>query len=229
MVVPLIVGARVEGTLAAWSSQRDGFDDDDLQILEMLASQVATAVVAAETAEDSDQQSHTDPLTGLPNRRSLARDSGAHHQYRLNSGEPVSVAMLDIDHFKSFNDEYGHRVGDIALQRVAEVIRTGLRDGDRAYRYGGEEFLIVLPGTASAYALAAMERLRAAVASTPLLGNDLAPARPVTVSIGLATGPMHGASIEELISAADRALYAAKDGGRNRVNTSGDHEVPAAA
>ncbi len=217
LVVPLIVGARVIGTLECWGRAPGLFDEDDEQILEMMASQVATAVVAADTHEATDHQAHHDALTSLPNRRQLARQIREDFGPALQEGKTVSFAMVDIDHFKRFNDEFGHKVGDVTLQRVAEVLRASLRSEDHVYRYGGEEFTIVLEGVSSAEAEVMLERVRAAMARTPLTGENLEPVGPVTISIGLATGPEHGNDCEELIKLADAALYQSKWAGRDRL------------
>jgi diguanylate cyclase (GGDEF)-like protein len=213
MVVPLIVGARVVGTIACWSRKLDAFNEDDARILEMMASQVATAVIAADTTDLNDHRARHDPLTGLPNRVQLAGDLGA-----LGSqGRKAVVAMADIDHFKRFNDDFSHRVGDVTLQKVASVLRTAVRDVDRVYRYGGEEFVLVFVDAGANEAVALADRVRAAVESTPLSGDNLEPVGPVTISIGLAVLPDHGADLASLIEKADSAMYCAKQMGRNRV------------
>ena len=217
LVVPLIVGARVVGTLACWSRQKDHFTADDQQVLEMMASQVAIAVAAADVHEASEHDAHTDALTLLPNRRQLLRDTTDRFAAEIAAAVPVSVAMVDIDHFKRFNDEFGHRTGDITLQRVAETLRSAIRETDRVYRYGGEEFTIVLFGVDADQARLRMEHVRAAVERSTLLGEDTQIVGPVTVSIGLASGPDQSRDFDELIKLADAALYQSKWAGRNRV------------
>lgn len=217
VIVPLIVGARVVGTIECWAARPAAFNDDDERMLELLASQVATAVVAADTHEASERDAHHDPLTGLPNRRQLTKDIRDRFTPALLRGESVSVAMLDIDHFKRFNDEFGHRVGDITLQQVAEVMRTSVRDHDRVYRYGGEEFAVIAANSSEEDVERLIDRVRIAVARTPLTGEDLQPVGPVTVSAGVAHGPLHGGDPEDLLEYADRALYQSKWAGRNRV------------
>jgi diguanylate cyclase (GGDEF)-like protein len=160
-------------------------------------------------------QAVTDELTGLPNRRELMRELRVQVTRAHRSGAPLSLLMFDIDHFKRVNDTHGHQAGDAVLVRVAEVVEEVRRAADRPGRYGGEEFCLVLPDTDTAGATALAERLRAAIEATPF-----APASTrrlsVTVSVGVArlTPEMRA---RELIKAADRALYAAKAGGRNRV------------
>ena len=216
IIVPLIIGARVVGTLAVWSEKENAYSDDDERVLEMMASQVATAVVAADNAEVSERRALHDPLTGLPNRRQLSAD--IENDYRhLERGGAAAVAMIDVDRFKTVNDEYGHRVGDISLQKIASILRHAMRDGDMIYRYGGEEFVAIFKGATGQDALTAAERLRLAVESTPITGDHLETVTPITISIGLALMPDHGSNFDEVIEKADRAMYQAKDAGRNRV------------
>lgn len=217
MIVPLIVGARIVGTLSCWSFRKSAFDDEDQRILEMMASQVATAIVAAETTDTSERRSLHDPLTGLPNRRQLDQDIGVALTDLAMQKRRAVVAMVDIDHFKHFNDEFGHRVGDVTLQQVASIMNNSVRAGDHVYRYGGEEFVIVFPDIGPGEATTLANRLRTAIESTPFSGDQLEPVGPVTVSIGLSLMPEHGTDFNVLIELADRAMYRAKDLGRNRV------------
>jgi len=217
IVVPLIVGARVVGTLGCWSTQPAIFSADDEQVLEMMASQVATAVVAADTYETTEQQALHDPLTALPNRRQLTIDLHDRYGPELAENAAVAVAMIDIDNFKRFNDEFGHKVGDVTLQRVAEVVRSTLREADSVYRYGGEEFVVLVDNGDRDAMVHLMERVRTAVERTPLTGESLQPVGPVTISVGVAYGPQDSREPETLIKMADAALYDAKHAGRNRV------------
>jgi diguanylate cyclase (GGDEF)-like protein len=217
IIVPLIVGARVVGTLACWSHTENAYTEEDEKVLEMMASQVATAVVAADHAETSERRAMHDPLTGLPNRRQLTEDINSLFSGLSDSGQRAAVAMIDIDHFKHLNDDFGHRVGDVSLQKIASVMRNAMREGDLIYRYGGEEFVAIFKGASGPEALIAAERLRSAVQTTPLTGDQLEPVGPVTISIGLALMPGHSTDINDLIEMADKAMYRAKDCGRNRV------------
>jgi diguanylate cyclase (GGDEF)-like protein len=159
----------------------------------------------------------TDPLTGLSNRRAL--DAALHRDLARADREktPVSVLAVDVDHFKTFNDTYGHAAGDQVLRVVANLLGGGLRACDLPCRTGGEEFLVILPGTDLDGALIAAERLRARVAGERigLTGCEVS----VTVSIGVAAtrGPGCANAARDLVDRADAALYAAKRAGRNRV------------
>lgn len=226
LIVPLIVGARVVGTIACWSRQVAAFSDEDQRILEMMASQVATAIAAADTTEKSERRAHQDPLTSLPNRRQLDEDIAGELAELAASGRPAVIAMVDIDHFKHFNDDYGHRVGDVTLQKVAAVLRSAARDQDHVYRYGGEEFVIVFTDSTPEHAASLGNRVRLAVEATPISGENLEPVGPVTVSVGLSLLPEHGTNMNDLINLADRAMYRAKLNGRNRVEVWDGEGIP---
>ena len=155
---------------------------------------------------------NTDPLTGLANRRQL-HGSFVASLLEAHRVAPISAVAIDVDHFKSYNDTFGHAAGDGVLCMIAGILRGSLRKNDLVVRTGGEEFVIVLPGAGADEALALADRLRQAVAAHPWLG------RPVTASLGVATGTMSpGVSgIDALLHEADLALYHCKESGRNRV------------
>ena len=132
----------------------------------------------------------------------------------------VSVLMLDIDHFKRFNDTFGHAAGDTVLAEVARVLLDSIRSGDVACRYGGEEFALIMTGADQAVATARAEHLRTSIARHAFPGRGQRSSH-LTVSIGVATRPRDGTTPAELLHSADTALYRAKDGGRNRVETAG--------
>ena len=166
---------------------------------------------------DLEHLSVTDPLTGLANRRRLMAE--LEHEVRRSDrlGRRFSLAMLDIDHFKDFNDSYGHPAGDALLKCLAKVLQDLVRDVDTAARYGGEEFLVILTEARVGEAARAAERIRARLSEERFAAPGGAAPVGVTVSIGLAEFPADGTSPEALISAADKALYRAKEAGRNRV------------
>jgi diguanylate cyclase (GGDEF)-like protein len=158
-----------------------------------------------------------DPLTELANRRYLDEMI---EQVWANTGEiitPAGVILIDVDHFKLYNDFYGHPAGDACLKRVAACVRTALRDGDLAVRYGGEEILILLPETGAPEASRIAERIRQDIEALLIPHEALGPKRMVTVSCGAAAAPIQTVTAQELIAAADAALYAAKRNGRNQV------------
>ena len=169
-------------------------------------------LVADRTAE-LERLATTDALTGALNRRRLFEVAAAELARADRYEQPLCVAMLDLDHFKSINDRYGHAVGDEALRAVTAVVRERLRVVDVLGRYGGEELVVVLPQTARDAAQVALERIRAAVAEVRLFS---APEARVAVSGGLVQAKS-GESLDEALGRADAALYEAKHGGRNRI------------
>ena len=133
-----------------------------------------------------------------------------------SDGKPLGVLMLDLDHFKRINDAHGHARGDLVLKQTTHAVQSTLRAGDIVGRFGGEEFVILLPGADLKQAVGAAERCRAAVAKMEIPG---APYLSVTASVGVAGFPDHGEDLDGLLKASDRAMYAAKANGRNRIET----------
>ncbi len=159
-------------------------------------------------------QAMVDPLTEVWNRRAFM-DLAAKALSRAGRiGAPTSALMIDIDHFKRVNDEHGHAAGDVTIRAVADRVKDVLRTGDHLARYGGEEFVVLLPDCRAPGAYAVAERVRRAVQRAPVTFDG--GALEVTISVGAATGPESRESLEELVSRADGALYAAKNAGRNR-------------
>ncbi len=169
-----------------------------------------------EGREELERLSVTDELTGLANRRRLMSELDRETQRSKRSERKFAVMMLDVDHFKNFNDTYGHAAGDLVLKYLAKVLRETVRDVDTVARYGGEEFTVVLPETKTPEAAMVAERIRARMAGAAVPvgnGKDV----KVTVSIGLAEFPTHGDTAESIMGVADQALYQSKEAGRNRV------------
>ena len=162
------------------------------------------------------QEANSDALTGVNNRRWLEELLLRTRGRPLEDLAPLSVIMLDVDHFKRFNDDYGHQTGDEVLKMVAQAMQSSLRPNDMVARYGGEEFVILLPKTRLKHSLQVAERLRRKVERTPINAEDKA-IPGVTISLGVAQW-QPGISLEALIGQADEALYRAKESGRNRVS-----------
>lgn len=163
--------------------------------------------------QDLLEKSGRDALTGARTRERFEAEAGAEVASAFGAGQPLSLLVVDIDHFKSVNDRFGHATGDRALRRLAELLDHGKRGVDRLYRYGGEEFVIVSPNLPPAYALRLAERLRTLVEGT--LIREIG--QPLTVSIGIAAFPDDGEDLDTLFACADARLYSAKYAGRNRV------------
>jgi diguanylate cyclase (GGDEF)-like protein len=170
------------------------------------------------------RQAHTDPLTGLRNRLGLAADLEQLHNVSERYDHSYCVAMCDIDLFKSYNDTYGHPAGDQALRTVAATLTQQLRKGDRVYRYGGEEFLILLPEQDLGEAANALERARSQLESLAVEHRGAGPHAVLTLSVGLACSqPGWRLPSSELVAQADTALYEAKRTGRNRTVLASQH------
>jgi diguanylate cyclase (GGDEF)-like protein len=184
-----------------------------VEILEMLAAHAATAIESARLSQIAEERSHMDPLTRLHNRRRLDEDLDAECKRCVRYGRPLSFVMLDVDHFKAFNDCHGHPQADVALQQVAEVIGGAMRTTDSAYRYGGEEFCILLRETGGENGMLFAERLRKRIelrfASGAMPG--------ITASFGVAAFCADHQTPRTLVEAADAAMYDSKRAGRNRV------------
>ncbi|HZG93315.1 MAG TPA: diguanylate cyclase [Mycobacteriales bacterium] len=171
----------------------------------------------AETRAELAKQAHTDPLTGLSNRLGLAADLQQVHNISERYDRSYCVAICDVDYFKRFNDIYGHLAGDQALRTVAATLAAQVRDADRVYRIGGEEFLVLLPEQSVEGGRVAVERIRGRLEDLAVahVGSELG---LLTVSVGLAgSSPAHRLATSDLLAQADAALYDAKREGRNRV------------
>jgi diguanylate cyclase (GGDEF)-like protein len=170
----------------------------------------------------------SDALTGLANVRQLEQDLHRAISVADRTDRPVSFIMLDLDNFKQFNDLRGHRAGDAALKAAATVVKDAVRGRDACYRYGGEEFCVLLPDTDADGAYSVAERIRRQIAGSEVRLDDGTTA-PITVSAGVATYPANSNTAEDLINCSDAALYRAKDQGRNTVcvsdRTPGPHPI----
>ena len=221
MLVPLFADGEAIGAIVLQHSARSGsrVERRVVSMVERFAGHGALALVNAWLLDRVRTMASTDGLTGVANRRTFETTLSTELERAGREGRPLSLAMVDIDHFKRLNDTHGHRVGDEVLVDVAAALRSCLRPFDVVARYGGEEFAVVLPGCSAADALSAGERLRAAiVAARPDLG--------VTASIGVAVFPVDAGDGESLVKTADAALYVSKRNGRNRTTVA---ETSAAA
>ncbi|MEO0185876.1 MAG: diguanylate cyclase, partial [candidate division WOR-3 bacterium] len=216
--VPLILRDEVIGVMDIESERFNAFSERDIRMFSTFASQAAIAIENARLYNVTREMSLTDSLTKIANRRHF--DLILENELKRGRGysRSVSLAMIDLDHFKEFNDKYGHPAGDQLLIAVATGLKKAVRDTDLVARYGGEEFTIIFPETANAPAYRVCERVRMAIENVQI-SLDKYGKVGTTISIGLATYPQSAQSAQELIQKADLALYRAKKLGRNRVET----------
>ena len=230
MAVALTRDERVIGALAvARDAGAAPFDPLAVQAVTALAEHAGTAVANVRAHEETSRQSVTDPLTGAGNFRHLTATMAKEVERATRFNRPLSLLMLDLDHFKQVNDTQGHAFGDAVLREFARRLAGCLREVDVVARYGGEEFVVVLPETAAEGASAVAARIVDAVRKEPFRAGGHT--RTVTVSVGVASFPDHGRTASELMRAADGALYSAKHGGRDRwvlAEGSGGKDVPVA-
>lgn len=217
VALPLRSGESIIGVLVVASATFREFTSVERDRLQVIGNQSSLALQNALLHEELERLSVTDRLTELYNhgyfQQRLEEELGRAARF----GHQVSVIMLDIDDFKQFNDRYGHPKGDRVLQAISGIIHQNLREIDVAARYGGEEFIIALPETDIAGAAAVAERIRTSMAAHQFrVGEKLAPVTQ-TVSLGVATYPMHAATPARLVETADKAMYEAKRCGKNQV------------
>jgi len=214
---------KLERTNTAYQSELESRKSAEFEVMqhkehleELVEDRTTELQIANERLKEL---SRVDGLTGIANRRRLDEELEREWKRMLRDKHPLSVIMCDIDHFKLYNDSYGHQQGDDCLTRVAKAIQDSVnRPGDLASRYGGEEFCIVLPETSSAGAVKIAELVRKNVNALKLEHSTSPVAKMVTLSLGVATViPEQGSQPSVLLEAADRALYQAKGNGRNRV------------
>jgi diguanylate cyclase (GGDEF)-like protein len=207
LILPFKTGGRIAGVLCLHTGPDTDIDGSCLELLHSIGIQLGIAVKRARLFEEMKLSSLHDPLTGLGNRRYMKRQIDHYINAAKRYGRRLSLVMLDIDHFKCYNDTYGHVKGDMVLSDLAVLLRGQMRDADQIFRYGGEEFLIMLPETDLHDACIAAERLRKAVEREGL----------VTISLGVASYDDFVQTSDVLITNTDTALYVAKQKGRNRV------------
>lgn len=220
--VPLKIGSRIVGVMNFTDKTTGGlFDDVDLGLAQACASHVAVVLDRKEMWDETEklkQQATTDELTGLLNRGCVLNRLREELSRSERYAKVMSLAMLDIDGFKNVNDQYGHAAGDRVLQRISAVMLRSMRSIDIVGRYGGDEFVIILPETDAFFAVHMAQRIRLDIANTDLSkeigGQDV---KHITVSIGIATYPLHGTRSEVLLDHADEALYRAKTNGKDQV------------
>jgi diguanylate cyclase (GGDEF)-like protein len=213
--VPLCFQGSVRGVININNKRtHQGFTSADLKLLEALAGHAAVALANAHRYEQVLVRAQSDALTGLSNHGHFWSSLNIELNRAVRYSHTFSLVMIDVDHFKVYNDRYGHLCGDDVLRGVAKIISDRCRACDHAARYGGEEFCVLLPETPRGGALAFAEKIRQAVEAHQWSSGDR---DPVTVSLGVATHPADGSTSANLVKAADTQLYRAKEEGRNRV------------
>jgi len=212
LYLPLSIKDECIGSLILASGRPNEYTPRQIRLLEQVARQIATPIENSQLYARAEQRSRIDELTGLFNRRHfeerLKEEIARHSRY----GNSFSIFLLDLDSFKTYNDVYGHPSGDVLLSQIGRIIKSSIRDADQAFRYGGDEFVVVLPHTAVEDARVVADRVRETIA-----GEMEKKGIAVTCSIGLACYPSDGIMAGELVTVADTALYFAKRTGGNRV------------
>ncbi len=219
--IPLIAFGTCIGVATLYYGEERQFEDSFRTIMKPVANQIAIAMLQSDLIETLEQdktrlrkQAETDGLTGLPNHRKIQTVLREEVRRSERYDRPIACIMVDIDHFKSVNDTYGHPFGDVVLEQLSNLFREEKRDVDTVGRYGGEEFLFVLPETTEKRAEAFAERLREAVEDRTFEDDDTSVR--ITVSLGIATVTGNDPDAAKLIERADTALLHAKETGRNR-------------
>lgn len=217
--LPLVVQGKTLGLL--WSEFPQGEDREGMRsLLISLGDAIKLALSNLELREALHEQAIRDPLTKLFNRRYFTEIISREMARAERSQKSLSVAIIDLDHFKSLNDRFGHDAGDRVLVEMGRLLRERVRESDVAFRFGGEEFLLMLPETDIPGALQCLDNLRESLKEMRIHHEGQA-IGTVTLSAGIAEYPVHGATHEDLVRAADRALYAAKDSGRDNIQVAG--------
>ena len=215
LVLPLTAQGRIIGCLTSEAEESGAFNEANIRFASALANEASVALENARLFREVERLSLTDPLTGLRNRRGFTDDARRNIDIAVRHKHPLSVLMLDIDHFKRVNDTYGHATGDKVLAGIALVCRKLMRTTDLLARFGGEEFCFLFPETTAENALSLAERLRTAISAARFEAE--AQSFSVTVSIGISECMGAKDSMETLLARSDEALYQAKNTGRNRV------------
>jgi len=215
--IPLLSSSQLLGVMCIQTDGTKPFEFQDLYIAEMFAVQASAAMENARLLTEVQRLATTDDLTGLYNRRALMEIAQLEFERFLRYGFPLSVLMFDIDKFKKLNDQWGHLIGDEVLKELGKLCKLSLRNVDILGRYGGEEFIALLPQTALADAQHTAERLRSIIDNYPFYCRDQC--LHITISIGVVEAQSQDKSLDALLDRVDQAMYRAKAAGRNTVST----------
>ncbi|MBC8159521.1 MAG: sensor domain-containing diguanylate cyclase, partial [Alphaproteobacteria bacterium] len=222
LCVPMMAQGELIGVVVLNNKHADAepLPEDVQRLVVAIAEQIGLALSNLRLRETLEAQALNDPLTQLYNRRYMAENFQRELTIAGRKKAPVSVIMLDVDKFKPFNDRFGHEAGDLVLKAVADLLRSQCRETDIVCRFGGEEFLIILPEATLEMAMERAETLRneAKAMTVEFDGSAL---DPISLSFGVSVFPDHGADPDDIIRAADMALYVSKNDGRDRVTAAG--------
>jgi len=217
LIAPLTHQNRTIGLIGIFSKKKRFFKPRDLELLRMVIAPTCLFIENTELFQKTKLLAITDSLTQLYNRRHFESIFSQVLTEMRQRNQPVALCICDIDYFKVYNDTNGHHLGDAALREIASILRKGVKGGDIVARWGGEEFVIILPQTSKVHALKICEDLRRKVQEYEFPNEDKQPQGDLTLSFGVACFPHDGTSADELLKKADHALYQAKGQGRNRV------------
>jgi len=219
--LPVVYADQLLGVVYVESSEVVEFADEDILLLRTLADLLAGALHNAQTFQKAQEQAITDGLTGLKTHRFFMEALSAEWKRATRAGRSFTLVLIDLDRFKFVNDFHGHLAGDAVLQRIARVLEQNCRRSDVVSRYGGDEFVVMMPETTLEQAVQLAGKLRSCVETEPLLRE-----KNITGSFGLSAFPAHGSTPQELIQVADSAMYISKHQGGNRVSTPEQVEAP---
>ena len=215
--IPLVFKDDVMGVINFARVGRSSFSSQDIKKLSLVSGQIALAIANAQLYTRTRELSVRDELTGINNRRYFQQMLQMEWKRAVRFHRTISLIMLDVDHFKMYNDTFGHLQGDKVLKRIGGLLKKNLREVDTVARFGGEEFIMLLPDTDKRGAIVVAEKVRLLVEKEMFLADDRSETRRVTISVGLSTYPDDVGDMDDLIDHADIALYRAKENGRNRI------------
>jgi diguanylate cyclase (GGDEF)-like protein/putative nucleotidyltransferase with HDIG domain len=213
--LPLFAEDKLIGAVSLYSCTLENYQDEHIRLLETISHIAADAINASLQHAEAESHAMTDPMTGLPNARSLRIHFDKEVMRASRNGKRLQLLVMDLDGFKSVNDNFGHKTGDRMLKAIASTIKDQLRDYDFLARYGGDEFIAIVPETDAEHIISLNERITEAVVGFKLQVGDGAVAR-VGVSLGASSYPEHGESLDALVEAADKQMYINKESNRRR-------------
>lgn len=216
VILPLVKDRRLQGIIKLFFKGTANITEQDVEWLSDISHQITKSLASANAHEIATRQASNDALTGIANRRLFTEQYNRDFKRFRRFGGEMAVMMIDIDHFKHYNDREGHLQGDLVLKGVAQILSSNIRQTDFLARFGGEEFAVILPGTELKGAGILAQKINQAIAKTPFLNSDKQPNGFISVSIGVSSVINGANSPEDLLHQADMALYYAKENGRNK-------------